>query len=121
MNNNKFVQLKGLLYCLKADLDFFKNKEQTDNKSLYKMQRKVVMIEYGATFFCESELIRAGEDMYYLTHTCSRGDGWPHIRTFVIRSSANLVDIYEHLCDYKPIPTWVIFVEFVKECTLLQF
>lgn len=115
--DNKFTRLEGLRYCLKSDVEFFKDREQTEHKVLFKVEKKVDKPE---TYTCDSELVYVGPSMYHITHTYTGTEGWTHIRTFVIKSSRNLVDIYEYLCAYKPIPTWETFVDFVKECTTVQ-
>lgn len=115
--DNKFTHLQGLCYCLKSDREFFKDKKQTDYKLLFKMEKKVNIPE---TYMCNSELVYVGPSMYHITHSYTGSEGWTHIRTFVIKSSANLVDIYEYLSAYKPIPTWETFIDFVKECTVVE-
>lgn len=112
--DNKFTHLEGHSYCLKSDKDFFKNVRQTHHTILFKMEKK------QDSYNCNSELAYMGPSMYNITHTYTGPEGWTHIRTFVIKSSKNLVDIYEYLSTYKPIPTWKTFVEFVKECTTVE-
>ncbi len=111
---NKFTHLEGLCYCLKSDKDFFKNIRQGEHKVLFKVTKK--QDEYS----CDSELVYVGPSMYHITHTYTGSEGWAHIRTFVVKSSKNLVDIYEYLSTYKPVPTWQTFVEFIKECTTVE-
>lgn len=115
--DNKFTHLEGLRYCLKSDVEFFKNVKRAEHKVLFKIEKKVDKPE---TYTCDSELVYIAPSVYHITHNYTGTEGWTHTRTFVIKSSKNLVDIYEYLCAYKPIPTWETFVEFVKECTTVE-
>lgn len=103
---NKWVTLTPNNYCLKKDEEFFRTNETTDAKLL-------INIENAELWYC-------GDSMYSLTqrYDCSCNQG---IINVWIKSSKSLVDVYEFLSYYKPVPTWETFVEFVKECTTIEF
>jgi len=121
--DTKWANLSTISVCLKQDEMFFRNKfdqgvSRGDAKCLFRMTKSN---PDKNTMYSESELWDYGDSMYLLTHETTDVDGWSVTHYFWIRSSRNLVDIYEYLCHYKPMPTWENFVEFVKECTLVKF
>jgi len=113
---SKWIYLNESNLCLKRDENFFRNIRIEYEKCLFEMKSN--SDTYG---ICESKLWHYNDSYYCLTHKVINIEGWSFVRHFCIRSSMNLVDIYEYISLYKPMPTWEKFVEFVKECTLVKF
>jgi hypothetical protein len=121
-NNNRLLRLHmdRTQYCLDKDREFLKGKTNNLNKILFTLERKNVQIEEtNCTYDCVTQLISYGDSVYCIEHTYK--GIWKHTLSILLRSKADLCDIYEYTDKYKPVPTWLTLIEFVKECTTVEF